>query len=323
MRSLSRFAWGVLAYHLAVVAWGAFVRASGSGAGCGSHWPLCNGAVIPPSPALKTVIELTHRATSGIALALVLGLAVWAVRACPRRHPARAAALASLAILVVEALLGAGLVLFGWVDQDASPARALVVAAHLVNTFLLLGALALTADLAEPGARLALRGRRPRASVIALALFATVVAGATGAVAALGDTLFPSTSFAEGLRQELSGGAHALLRLRVIHPFAALAAALALGAAVRVALRAPPDAAGGRPRGRGAAIAWLAVIQVALGAANVALLAPVPLQLAHLLLADLIWVLLVLLGADTLRADAPAARPAPALAGPPLADREG
>jgi heme A synthase len=85
----ARYAWGVLAYNVAVALWGAFVRATGSGAGCGNHWPLCNGAVTPQTPAWATVIEFTHRATSGIDLLLVAVLAIWAFRAFPKQHPAR------------------------------------------------------------------------------------------------------------------------------------------------------------------------------------------------------------------------------------------
>ena len=54
---LKRFAWGVLGYNLAVILWGAYVRATGSGAGCGSHWPLCNGTIVQPSPTTATLIE--------------------------------------------------------------------------------------------------------------------------------------------------------------------------------------------------------------------------------------------------------------------------
>ncbi|MFN8454080.1 MAG: COX15/CtaA family protein [Anaerolineae bacterium] len=79
MVKLDRFAkyvWTVLAYNLAVILWGAFVRASGSGAGCGSHWPLCNGEVIPRTPQMETLVEFTHRLTSGLALLLVIGLTI-------------------------------------------------------------------------------------------------------------------------------------------------------------------------------------------------------------------------------------------------------
>src|ERR1700732_3618630 len=89
MRGVTRFAWAVVWYNVLVILWGALVRATGSGAGCGNHWPLCSGEVVPQTPALATLIEFTHRATSGIDVVLVAVLVVWAFRAFPRRHPAR------------------------------------------------------------------------------------------------------------------------------------------------------------------------------------------------------------------------------------------
>jgi cytochrome c oxidase assembly protein subunit 15 len=312
MRPFTRFAWSVLAVNLAVVAWGAFVRATGSGAGCGKHWPTCNGEVVPRDPGVATAIEFTHRATSGVALLLVVVLAVWAARAFPRGHAARKAAWAALALMFAEALVGAGLVLFGWVARDASPERGWVMAVHLTNTFLLLGALALVAEWsARPG--LALAGRGAVLASLAVAFAAVLLAGVTGAIAALGDTLFPAKSFVEGLRDETAEGAHLLLRLRILHPFAAIAAGAALLAAARLALRAGPD-----ERVRRAALALMALValEIALGGANVLLLAPVWLQLVHLLAADAIWIALVLLAAAAL---APGAAPARSAARVPTA----
>jgi heme A synthase len=144
-----RFAWVTLLFTVAVVLWGAYVRATGSGAGCGAHWPLCNGEVVPRAPRLETVIELTHRLTSGLALALVLGLGAWAWRLFPTAHRVRRAAFASGLLILSEALIGAGLVLFGLVADDRSEVRAVVLGLHLTNTFLLLAALVLTARLAS------------------------------------------------------------------------------------------------------------------------------------------------------------------------------
>ncbi len=297
MRAFSRFAWSVLAYQLAVVAWGALVRATGSGAGCGAHWPLCNGVVLPRSPAAATLIELAHRATSGIALLLVLAVFVWARRAIPRGHAARHAAAASLAFILLEALLGAALVLFGWVAMDDSPSRAWAMSLHLVNTFLLLGALALAAAWSgdRPDEVTGAPGALPL--WVGAALVAMLLAGVTGAVAALGDTLFPATSFAEGLRQELAPGARVLLKLRVVHPFAALAAAALVGAVAFLAPRLRPAR---HVRGMATAVLAVVVLQVVAGAVNVILLAPVWLQLVHLALAQLAWIGLVTVGAWTL-----------------------
>jgi heme a synthase len=301
MRAFARYAWGVLGYNLLVVLWGAFVRATGSGAGCGNHWPLCNGQVFPRAHAVETAIEFSHRLTSGLALVLVVGLVAWSRRALPAGHPARRAAWASLGLMVVEALVGAGLVLYGWVARDASAARGWVMGVHLTNTFLLLGALALTADWAERPGGVDRAGRGPLALGVWLGGAALLVTGVTGAIAALGDTLFPAVSFAEGLRQELSAESHVLLRLRVLHPFASIAAAASLVALARLALRHRPD---DRVRRAALALVGLVAVQMIVGLVNVALLAPVLLQLVHLLLADLVWIAFVLLAAAALAPEA-------------------
>src|SRR5690606_33978415 len=210
------YAWGVLAYNLLVVAWGAYVRATGSGAGCGSHWPLCNGEVVPRAPQIETISEFTHRLGSGLALLLVVGMVVWAVRAYPTGHRVRGGAYASLALIIVEALLGAGLVLFELVADNDSVARAFAMVAHLVNTFILVGALAITAWWASGGRALRLSRHRTATVLAAVGLAALLLTGASGAIAALGDTLFPSRTLAEGFAADMSTTSHILLRLRVL-----------------------------------------------------------------------------------------------------------
>ena len=282
------YAWGVLAWNLFVVLWGAYVRASGSGAGCGNHWPLCNGDVVPRAPRLETIIEFTHRMTSAVSLIATGWLAVWSVRRFPRDHPVRRYALLSVVFLFAEALLGAGLVLFEFVASNASVGRAFYLSLHLVNTQFLLAALALTtwySREAVPGAV------RPSSRVIA-ALPMAVVVSVTGAIAALGDTLFPVTSLAEGMRQDISTASSFLLRLRILHPVLAILAAGYFVYAAMSVLRSKP-----RPLTTQIALAVivLALAQLGAGAINITLLAPVWMQLFHLLLADLLWLTLVLL----------------------------
>jgi cytochrome c oxidase assembly protein subunit 15 len=290
---LSRFAALTLGFTLAVILWGAFVRASGSGAGCGAHWPLCNGEVLPRSPAVATRIELTHRVTSGLALVLVIVLALRVFRERPRAHPARVAAALSVAFILTEAAVGAGLVLFRLVAHDESVARALFMAVHLVNTFLLLGALTLTAHWSAHGAgpaRESLRRRGPFLVAVALAL---LLVGTSGAIAALGDTLYPARSLLGGLAQDLSPAARTLVRLRLLHPLLAVAGTLALAL---LAGRVMRDRLG--PARRVAATALvLAALQLGAGLANVLLLAPIFMQILHLLLADLLWIAFCLLAA--------------------------
>jgi len=229
-RTFARYAWAVLAYNLGVVLWGAFVRATGSGAGCGNHWPLCNGTVTqgpggaPPSAA--TIIEFTHRITSGIDLALVALLVVWAFRRFPRQHLVRLGAALSALFLITEALLGAALVLLQHVAKNASVSRAYSLSTHLVNTLMLLACLTLTAWWSSERVGQAVPPALPRRRAVwmaAVSLASVVVLGVSGAIAALGDTLFPVSSLAAGLAQDLDPAANIFLRLRVFHPLIAAA----------------------------------------------------------------------------------------------------
>jgi heme A synthase len=304
MDRFARFAWIVLAYTLAVILWGAAVRATGSGAGCGSHWPLCNGEMIPRAPGVETVIEYSHRLTSGLAGILSILLVVGAFRTRPRRHPARWAAALSLFFMITEGAVGAGLVLFEMVADNQSMARALWMIAHLLNTFFLLAALALTAHFASGGAPLRLRGRGALGAWLGLGAAALVLAGMSGAVAALGDTLFPAASLTEALKQDLSTSSHLLIRLRLLHPLIAVGAGILLVVLALRWLREVP--APGVARFARWTVA-LVFVQLAAGAVNVLLLAPVWLQLVHLLLADLLWIAFLLLGASALAVEGAAA----------------
>jgi heme a synthase len=295
-RAVARFAWGVLAYNVTVILWGAYVRASGSGAGCGNHWPLCNGAVIPPSPSLATLIEYSHRLTSGLALVGVVALLAWTWRATNPGHPARRGAAWSLFFMLTEAAVGAGLVLFRLVADNQTMARALFMAAHLVNTFLLLAALALTAWWLSGGGAIRLPQPRRRLLLTGGLLLGVLLTGTSGAVAALGDTLYPSGSLAEGLHADLSPASHVLIRLRVWHPAVAVTVGLLL---LVLSPRLPRDDDDGAHR-LARLLAVAVGLQLLAGLANVLLLAPTWMQMTHLLLADAVWVLLVLLSARVL-----------------------
>ena len=298
--SFTRFAWAVLAWNIFVILWGAYVRASGSGAGCGSHWPLCNGDVVPRAPRLATIIEFTHRATSGIALIAVLALAAWTFRLFPRGHLVRRFSILSVAFLILEALLGAGLVLFEYVAQNASIGRAFYLCLHLVNTQLLLAVLALTAWFSRtPSRQSAPTRHRPKPVVLATLPIALLVS-ITGVIAALGDTLFPAASLAAGMRQDVSATAHFLLRLRTLHPALAILAAIFFITAAITIMRAAPSPLTNRIA---SFVMLLTFIQLAAGAINLALLAPIPVQIAHLLLADLVWLSLVLLSVEATSVD--------------------
>lgn len=310
-RGFVRFTWGVLAYNLAVIVWGAFVRATGSGAGCGRHWPLCNGQVIPRPEQVETIIELAHRLTSGLAGLLVIAMVVWAVRAFPRGHLARRGAWLSLLMIIIEGILGAGLVLLELVDDNSSVARAFAMAIHLMNTLLLLGIITLTAWWGQGGGALRLRGQGVVGALVWAGVVAVMALGATGAVTALGDTLFPAATLAHGIQQDLDPYSHFLIRLRVYHPILAVLTGVYLVIAAQVVARLRPSQG---TRVASALLILLFVAQLGVGTINVALLVPVSMQLIHMLMADLVWIALVLLAAAALSQEAEAPLPAPALA---------
>ncbi|MGC2636055.1 MAG: COX15/CtaA family protein [Acidobacteriaceae bacterium] len=292
-QALRRFAWGVLAYNVAVIVWGSAVRATGSGAGCGDHWPLCNGTLVQHHPAVATMIEFAHRATSGIDLLCVLGLVAWTFAATPRLHLARAWVVAVLILTLNEALLGALLVLLGHTAHDTSPSRAVYLGLHLTNTLLLLAALAMTAHFLSRRAA-NLRGevtvRAPGPALTGLG--ATLIVGVTGSLAALGDTLYPAHHLLTGIAEDFSQGSSWLLRIRWVHPAISLiAGAFIVWLIVSTWRRS--DAFASRPLALGVIV--LLALQYVLGVADVALLAPTWMQMTHLLGADLLWIALVIL----------------------------
>jgi heme A synthase len=287
----ARLAWSVLAFLVLVVLWGAYVRATGSGAGCGEHWPLCNGEILPRVPSVATWIEFAHRLTSGLSLILVLGLAAVVFRAFPRGVAARRMAALSVFFILTEALIGAGLVLLGWVAENRSAGRAFSLVLHLINTFLLLAAVTATALAASSPERrtssLRFLGARGGG---ALLLGLILLAGVGGAIAALGDTLFPmgDLPFLQAVQADFARSSHLLVRLRVLHPFLAI---LAASAGFAHALVVSPYSGSRRAFRLGTWLVAAFGAQLGLGVLNVALRAPVWLQIGHLGVADVIWIL--------------------------------
>lgn len=296
-------AWGTLLFTVLVILGGTIVRATGSGDGCGESWPKCGDQFIPPNPSVETAIEFGHRASSflaGLGVAAVLGLAIWLF---PRRHPVRGAAFAAAVFLIVEALLGAALVLYGWVDADVSLGRTIVVPLHLANTFLLLGALTLTAwwgsEYATPQRSLFSGPARP----LLLGALVLFLLGATGALNALADTVFPASAPLGDLADKFGPTAPALSRLRVIHPVVALLGSLYV---VAVTLRQARGSSAGARRAV-AAVAGLVLAQVGIGVVNIFLLTPLSLQILHLMVADALWIVYVVFAAAWLGSERQAA----------------
>ncbi len=286
---LYRYSLATLSFNVLVILWGAYVRATGAGAGCGSHWPLCNGELLPRSPVFETVIEFTHRLTSGVAFLLVLGL-WWFVRNLyPKAHTMRRFAAFALVFMILEALIGAGLVLFELVAFNASVTRAAVGAFHLMNTFLLLAMIALVMDGVRRPPEGSFSAQDTRGILLMLGMVGFLLVSMSGAIAALGDTIFPSESFLTGVKQELSTNTHFLIRLRIWHPIVALIATIL----TLVALRLPVEHRY-TESGLQLGLTVFLFFQLLAGVMNVLLLAPVWMQILHLLTADLIWIGLVL-----------------------------
>jgi cytochrome c oxidase assembly protein subunit 15 len=293
--ALRRFAWGVLIYFIAVILWGTLVRATGSGAGCGNHWPLCNGTVMQHSASVNTIIEFTHRLTSGLSLLAVVALLAWTWAATVRGHLARAAAAASVAFTLIEAILGALLVKLGLTAQSQSPLRPAYLALHLTNTLLLLAALTLTAHLLSRSKgylRGSIRLVAPFGTVAGI--FVVMIVGVTGSLAALGDTLFPATSLGLAMAQDFSSTSGWLVRWRWMHPTVAFLASILL---IWLLIHAVRRGKYWDNRGLSALVLLLLAIVYSLGLLDVILLAPLWVQVAHLLAADSLWVALVVLTA--------------------------
>jgi cytochrome c oxidase assembly protein subunit 15 len=300
--TLPRYAALTLGFMVFVVLEGAVVRATGSGAGCGNHWPLCNGEVIPVHPRLATIIEFVHRQLTTVCTLLVIGLVVAIFRARPRGTRVRRAAVWSAILLVTEGALGAILVKGGYVESNASNMRVLMQCIHFTNTMLLLAALTLTWWWLRPRP-VVLASNTPPATFSRLrftawtAVFATIVIGATGSVAALADTLFPSPSLASGLAQDFASTAPLLIRMRWLHPAAAV---IGLICAIWLSLAL-----------RSTAAKWLLGLiaaQLVLGITDVLLLAPTWMQVLHLLGADFYWIALVATASSVLTETSPTAR---------------
>lgn len=301
--SFSTVARSVTVATVLVVLLGAVVRITGSGAGCGQHWPTCNGEVAHLPQRLETWIELSHRTTSGLDFLGVLGLALFGFTLRPR-HPARLAAFAALALMLLEIAIGARLVLLNLVGSNMSLDRVVVMPAHLVTTSLLIGALS-AASYFSAATRL---DRQPQLSkvdaarlkgalywVVGAGLFLLLVS-MTGAITALGDTVYPvrGQGALEHLQNDQAVGAHLLGKLRVVHPLLAL-----LGVAgVWIGVSRAREASAARAVQRlGAGLYAGGALALLIGVTNVWLGAPGYVQVVHLGMACGLWLGIVVLAA--------------------------
>lgn len=275
-----------------VILWGALVRITHSGAGCGRHWPLCDGQIIPLDPTLAMTIEFTHRLTSGASAIFVLLLFLNAKKSKPDSRLLKFATYA-LIFMGIEVLIGASLVLFGWVKDNTTTTRAYVMGFHLINSFLLVASLYLVKALESGKATL-----RKLVSTEYVLLLGFLLVASMGAITSLGDTLFPSTSLAEGFAKDFSDSAHILIQLRIIHPVLAVLMSFFL---IRYGIEASREDA---RKSNSIRLIILVLLQLILGASTVILLAPSTLQILHLLMALSIWCALVGL-TSTMKTPAP------------------
>lgn len=287
-RLLSAYAAIVMGFMVLVILQGAVVRLTGSGAGCGDHWPLCNGDFFPHHPRLATLIEYTHRFLTGICTALLAILIGLTFFARPRGHRARRAVVWCGVLLITEALLGAVLVKGGYVQNNASMMRVLMQCIHFSNTMLLLGAITLTWWWLRDRPQPLTPGSQARTAAW-LALATTLGAGALGSVAALADTLFPPTSLRTALLADFTAHSPLLVHVRWLHPASAI---LVLGAALWLASQIRTPLA--------RLVLGLLSLQIVLGIFDVLSLASGLMQVLHLLGADIYWIALVVTCATVL-----------------------
>jgi heme A synthase len=303
LSKFAKYAWFVLAYNIVVILWGVFLRASKSGDGCGQHWLTCGGEVIPSAPELKTIIEFSHRITSSLAGLFILILLGWTIvnwfsRKSERRSYLLKTVIGSFIFVAIEGLIGAKLVLTGNTAETLTPERPFWMAGHLINTFILLAMLTLTAWFASGGKRLNFNAKPKIILLPALGILGILFVGISGSIAALSSMIFPSASLAEGLAKDFSPTSHILLRLRIFHPILSVTVGTFL---LFLAARLKSQARENVRISRWAnVLSILVLIQFVSGAVTLLVQAPILMQIVHLLLADLVWIAFILLSANVL-----------------------
>jgi heme A synthase len=298
LSGFAKYAWFVLAYNIIVILWGAFLRASLSGDGCGEYWLTCGGEIIPTAPQFKTVIEFSHRLSTGLSFIAVLLLFVWAFRKFAKGDWVRKMALASFVFIVVEALIGAGLVLTGNTAGNWTASRPFWTMAHLITTFSLLAVLTLTAWFAGGGKPFSFQAPRKILILLAIAVAGILLIGMSGSIAALSTMLLPKASLSEEFAKDFAASSHILQRLRISHPILSISVGVYL---VFLAGWLKSQASENARVGRWAdTLCILVLIQFASGAITLFTHAPIFMQITHLLLADLLWIAFILLSANVL-----------------------
>lgn len=218
----SGFCFAVLCFCLLIILWGAWVRISHSGDGCGQSWPSCQGQYfIDSEEQKKTWIEWIHRATSGLFGIIVLLLVIWSFLKFSFRHPVFKSALCVLFFTISEALIGARLVLAGLTGSNDSLARMLTMNLHLLNSLLLTSSLFICWRLSL-GKSFSLSGFFKEKKYTIMFICAFFLIAFFGSLSSLSSSLFPSSSLWEGVFLDFDSRSHWLIRLRLLHPLLAL-----------------------------------------------------------------------------------------------------
>jgi protoheme IX farnesyltransferase len=300
--NFAKFAWFLLAYNLVVTVWGAFVRASFSGDGCGQHWPDCGGHLVTIAGSGKPLIEHLHRISTEIDGFLILGLALWACLGFAKGSIVKRSSLVALGLTGVEALIGRHLVVNHLVATNASPERAIWISMHLISIFMLLGSLGLTALWASGLKPPVLRGQGAIGWALGFGFLGVVVLGISGAMTALSDTLFKAASLSQALQQDFSATAHFLVRLRPLHPLIAVSVGIYAILISGLLTHLRPS---GEVKRLSQWMGGLFLLQLALGTLDLLSLAPIWMQLIHVFFSELLWISLVLLAASAFAQDVP------------------
>lgn len=292
-------------YCFAVILWGALVRATGSGAGCGAHWPLCHGEVLVVSASSATIIEFVHRAMSGAFLVTVMVASLLSFKLYPSGHESRFWSVVVVIFVLVEAAIGAMLVLFELTGENTSPLRGYVMGAHLINTFFLVAAQGIhLAQIVQEISLKDLRGTLLSKPLLLASMVGMLVLSSTGAMVALGDTLFPASSLAEGFQQTHTDGAHFLVQLRTAHPILAMVVGLVILIHAGE-LIVQNHSRSSRSAKIGMCLVVVVVGQLLFGVVNWLLLVPLWSQLGHLAGALILWLVLLWSVIESVRQPAP------------------
>ena len=294
-----KLVWGFWGYLIVVILFGAWVRITGSGAGCGAHWPSCNGEIIPINPSLETIIEFSHRLTSGMCGVFGIGFLLYGWKRFGSSHIVFRSLLLTFFFILFEGAIGAGLVLKELVVNDDSAARAIVISLHLVNTFLLTGSVTAAALFASPKHRNVFVVSLTTKRLLYTAGVLMVAVAMAGAVTALGDTLFPPDVTSGGsifahIKEDLDVTSHFLVRLRIIHPFLAVFFGV-LCIIVGLFVYIESEETNKMVAKWGRLFAIVCLLEILIGVATIWLAAPGYMQLIHLFFAQVLWTIWVLL----------------------------